>query len=104
VIRESLGNNTARLKSYGATAPATKPGQSTEECVEHGLGWLWRSVVDQLQADRETYGLWNLVVTGGDGPLLAGLMDSATILEPDLVFLGMDVAFASPDPESVSGH
>lgn len=102
LMRQSLGSKTARVQSGGGSAQGSAPGRSTQQCVDQGMEWLWSSVGERLQRDKETYGLRNLVCTGGDGARLADCMGSTVIREPDLVFLGMELVFAGGDSPGLS--
>jgi pantothenate kinase type III len=41
-----------------------------------------------------------IVVTGGDAEFMADLFGGVAVIEPDLVFMGMDLVFADTAPRS----
>ncbi len=95
MMLRSLRQDAARIGFDTRDAQAGEPGVSTTECVQHGLVWLWESMVARIQADCGRFGLERAIVTGGDAENLlnAGLLASH---DPWLVLAGL----AAVDQES----
>lgn len=88
MMLRSLKQDAARIGFEPLDATAGLPGNSTTECVQHGLVWLWQGLIRQLMADCERFGLEHVYCTGGDGQ---ALVDAGLIAEfdPDLVLAGL---------------
>ena len=95
LMSRALGANTARVRHGSANefGPA-QPGCSTADCVNHGIGWIWSSATERLRQEREEYGVSAIVLTGGDAGFMGSLLGPSAVVEPDLVFMGMDVVLA----------
>lgn len=93
MMLKSLRQSTARVVfEPGENLAATSPGQSTAECVFHGVNWLIQALARQL--DNDAGG--PVLVTGGDGALImkaladgVGGSRNAAYLCPDLVLDGL---------------
>lgn len=92
LMLDALSQKTARvLFQREQTLASVSPGQTTGECVLHGVNWLLRALAIEL--GRET--AVPVMVTGGDGPYLKkALSESAdpalpVQLSPDLVLDGL---------------
>ncbi|MBW4936553.1 type III pantothenate kinase [Marinobacter sp. F4206] len=90
MMLRSLKTDAARIGFDPDQVLDTGPGRSTGECVNHGLAWLSASMVDRIHKDAGTYGLNDIVVTGGDADRLLGLGLSATN-RPQLVLEGLEL-------------
>ncbi|MDF0751344.1 type III pantothenate kinase [Marinobacter sp. 71-i] len=88
MMLRSLRQDAARIGFDTRDARAGEPGASTTECVQHGLVWLWESMVARIQADCARFGLERTIVTGGDAEALNNAGLSATH-EPWLVLVGL---------------
>jgi type III pantothenate kinase len=95
MMLRSLQQDAARIGFEEVDAGGGQPGVSTTECVQHGVVWLWESLIQHLVADCREYGLERILCTGGDAGLLlsAGLPGEH---DPDLVIKGL----AAIDSES----
>lgn len=100
LMAQALGRNTARVRGGAGDFGSPVPGCSTPECVNHGIAWIWSSAAERLRHDQHNYGLNTIVVTGGDAEFMADLLGGAAVIEPDLVFRGMDLVFADTEPRS----
>jgi len=66
MMLRSLSSDAARIGFEPKPNLKTLPGLSTNECVNHGLAWLSAAFLDRVLADIQSYGLRDLVLTGGD--------------------------------------
>lgn len=73
MMLRSLKTDAARIGFDPDQVLDTRPGESTGECVNHGLAWLSAAMVDRIHGDARTHGLGHIVVTGGDADRLLGL-------------------------------
>ncbi len=78
MMLRSLSSDAARIGFEPEPNLETRPGLSTNECVNHGLAWLSAAFSDRVLADIQSYGLRDLVLTGGV-PILTGRI---TVQEP----------------------
>ncbi|MCM0614386.1 type III pantothenate kinase [Marinobacter sediminum] len=88
MMLRSLRSDAARIGFDPDQVLDTRPGVSTGECVNHGLAWLSGALVAQIHADAGTYGLPDILVTGGDADRLIGL-GLAGVHHPSLVLEGL---------------
>lgn len=88
MMLRSLKTDAARIGFDPEQVLDTSPGQSTGECVNHGLAWLSAAMVERVPADVSRYGLERVLVTGGDANRLVGLGLLAE-LRPHLVLEGL---------------
>lgn len=84
----SLQSDAARILFDPEQVLETAPGASTAECVNHGLAWLSAAMIERIREDVGSFGLQDILVTGGDAERLQGLGLSA-IHVPDLVLRGL---------------
>lgn len=97
MMLRSLRQDAARIGFADSHAGSLAPGQSTTECVHHGLHWLWQGLVSRLEADCESLGIARVLLTGGDAPELLALGLKAELC-PDLVFEGLAAIDAETHP------
>jgi len=99
MMLRSLRQDAARIGFDISDAQAGEPGASTTECVQHGLVWLWESMIARIHADCLRFGLQQTFVTGGDaeGLASAGL---AAIRDPWLVLKGLAAVDHESEKES----
>jgi len=88
MMLRSLKNDAARIGFDPDQVLETSPGQSTGECVNHGLAWLSAAMVERVQSDVKKFGLEHILVTGGDADRLLGLGLLAEF-RPQLVLDGL---------------
>ncbi len=84
----SLRTDAARILFDPEQVLETSPGTSTGECVNHGLAWLSAAMIERIREDVDTFGLQDILVTGGDAERLQGLGLNA-MHAPDLVLRGL---------------
>jgi len=88
MMLRSLSSDAARIDFEPELSLESRPGLSTNECVNHGLAWLSAAFSDRVLADIQSYGLRDLVLTGGDALRLQRLGLQGEI-EPELVLDGL---------------
>jgi len=88
MMLRSLSSDAARIGFEPEPNLKTRPGLSTNECVNHGLAWLNAAFLDRVLADIQNYGLRDLVLTGGDALRLQHIGLQGEI-EPELVLDGL---------------
>lgn len=91
LVRQSLNQETGRVRSGDDASLDTAPGQSTADCVTNGLAWSQASVVRSIFGDSRALSLSAVVLTGGDGATLYALAEQQCVFSPDLVLEGMDL-------------
>lgn len=84
----SLKTDAARIGFDPGQVLDRSPGQSTGECVNHGLAWLSAGMVTNIHDDVARFGLKDILITGGDAERLVGLGLRGT-MRPDLVLDGL---------------
>ena len=89
MMLRSLQLDAARIGFDSRDSGITSPGRDTGECVNHGLSWLFQSAIERIHSDTRTYGLPDIVVTGGDASRLLDL-GLAADYRPSLVLEGLD--------------
>ncbi|MCL6417800.1 type III pantothenate kinase [Aestuariirhabdus sp. Z084] len=89
MMRNALFHNTDRVKVSGNPLGDVAPGQSTIEAVDHGVLRLIKSLIVDLEHEVEGR---QLLITGGDGNVLARLMGCEEALAPHLVLEGIAIA------------
>ena len=92
LMAQSLGAGTSGVRPEAVVGAGSAPGTTTSECVHHGIAWLMQTLLAR-SADY-WHGRGTLIITGGDAAAAAAGVPSATVVEPDLVFLGMDAVMA----------
>lgn len=92
LMAQSLGAGTSGVRPEGVAGADTAPGITTSECVHHGIAWLMQALVAR-SADY-WLGRGTMILTGGDAVAAAAGMPADPVVEPDLVFLGMDAVMA----------
>lgn len=99
MMRRSLKVDAARIGFEHSDVLESRPGNSTGECVNHGLAWLSKGMVAQIHSDAASLGLDHVLVTGGDAQRLLRL---GLVAEhcPDLVFEGLFLAAVSGSDDS----
>ncbi|MFC4260046.1 type III pantothenate kinase [Marinobacter lacisalsi] len=92
MMTDSLRQGTARVLFDAGQAEGISPGQTTAECVFHGVNWLTRALAEQLGRDLAV----PVLITGGDGSLIKTALDNyqdsripLVALRPDLVLDGL---------------
>ena len=88
MMLRSLSSDAARIVFEPEPNLETRPGLSTNECVNHGLAWLSSAFCDRVDADRQRYDLNDTVLTGGDALRLQNI-GLQGYLEPELVLDGL---------------
>lgn len=93
MMRESLGYQTALVKTKSTeNIPSLSLANSTEQCVEAGI---YLSAVKLIEAvyERESKQVKQLkcFLTGGDAPIIEGLLSFKCVIMPELVLRGLAV-------------
>lgn len=98
MMLKGLRQDVARVGFDGESERSDSPGGSTNECVHHGIHWMWGGVVDRLNRESALGGYRSVVVTGGDAAdlLAAGLKGS---LVQDIVLAGLIAVDYEERPE-----
>lgn len=91
LMRESLIAGTEQVEFEDRIGEGNKFGVSTTECVQEGVSFVLRSVLETLKGRMSGEGVGRLIVTGGDGEYLASLVQGVEYC-PDLVFDGLALA------------
>ncbi len=91
----ALSEQTAQLPLVELKAPETPWGRDTAEAISGGIifgaAGVLREVVERY-ATKLT--IWpELIVTGGDGALVAGECDFVKAVVPDLLLMGIELAY-----------
>jgi len=81
MMRRSLKVDAARIGFEQSEQLDTRPGQSTGECVNHGLAWLTEALVQRIHHDAKAFGLSAIYLTGGDARRLQALGLEANVIE-----------------------
>lgn len=81
MMRRSLKVDAARIGFEQSEQLDTRPGQSTGECVNHGLAWLTEALVQRIHHDAKAFGLSAIYLTGGDARRLQALGLEANVVE-----------------------
>ena len=81
MMRRSLKVDAARIGFEQSEQLDTRPGQSTGECVNHGLAWLTEALVQGIHRDAKAFGLSAIYLTGGDARRLQALGLEANVVE-----------------------
>ncbi|MGC8122064.1 type III pantothenate kinase [Marinobacter sp. VGCF2001] len=89
MMRRSLKIDAARIGFEHSEAMTIAPGQSTAECVNHGLVWLTEAVVWRVRQDLELHRLNTLFLTGGDAGRINALGLNACVVD-GLVLEGLE--------------
>ncbi len=98
LMANALHDYTALLPRVDVSRPLPPvPGTTTPRAIEAGLYWSVIGGVQMLVARMTSaFGERPVVfLTGGDGPLLAPALDSATILWPQMILEGIRIAAES---------
>lgn len=88
MMLRSLSSDAARIGFDPEPNLDTRPGRSTNQCVNHGLAWLSAALSGRVKADIQNYGLSDTVLTGGDALRLQRIGLEGR-LEPELVLEGL---------------
>ena len=92
---DALQAHTARLPRVQVAAPASVFGRNTHDAIIAGVAFgavgALREVVERFATELHEWP--QLVVTGGDAPLVVGLADFIDAHLPDLVLMGVALAY-----------
>lgn len=92
LMAQSLGAGTSGVRPEAVAEAGSAPGVTTSECVHHGIAWLMQALVARSADYWQGHG--TMILTGGDATAAAAGMPADLVVEPDLVFLGMDAVMA----------
>jgi type III pantothenate kinase len=95
---ERLPRLAVDCEPFPAAADPPSTGTSTADCVRAGVLRGAAALVDGLvRGHQRLVGPCPVVVTGGLGPLLARLGETATAVDPDLTLRGIDLVCRAAD-------
>lgn len=66
-------------------------GVNTEECVDNGAHMMIRSTLNAVVKLAEEYGVYDIMLTGGDGLKAKEFLGGRGVYDQDLVFKGLDL-------------
>ncbi|XOZ33246.1 type III pantothenate kinase [Halomonadaceae bacterium KBTZ08] len=92
LMKASLGFGTSGVRPGPVDDDSTAPGITTSECVQHGIAWAMQALAHQSTVYWNNHG--KIILTGGDAPAMAVALGPEAVLEPELVFCGMDAVMA----------
>lgn len=92
---DALHEHTAQLPRISAQAPRGTYGKNTHDAIVNGVAYglmgALREIVERYATDL---GQWpQLVITGGNAPLIADLADFIDAVVPDLCLMGIALAY-----------
>ena len=90
-----LEEHTAQLPLVDLVPPETPWGRDTAEAISAGIVFgaagALREIIERYAAEL---GRWpELIVTGGDGPLMAKYCDFIRVVVPDLLLMGIELTY-----------
>jgi len=90
LMKQGLLSNTAEIQvDRSMSSFDLEPGRDTSAAVDHGINYLFLSLVEKVARDINTpMESYQLFVTGGDGQLFASLVEGAEYFS-DLVLDGL---------------
>lgn len=101
LMARSLHQHTARLPLVSPVLPDSLVGCSTADCIRNGIIWGCVSGIEGVvmkikrwliaQHNEETI---RVIATGGNAPLIAGLLDSSPVLDELAVLKGTSYLFS----------
>jgi type III pantothenate kinase len=91
----ALYREASRLAPVDLVPPPTPIGRSTEESIQAGVLFGYASLVEGMveRIGRELEGAPTVIATGGHAPLMAGLIEGVTVVDPDLTLKGLRLAY-----------
>lgn len=93
----ALHDRTAQLPHVDLAAPVTAFGRNTQDAIRAGIVYgavgALREVVERFATELRTWP--QLILTGGNAPLIASLADFADAVVPDLCLMGVALAHRS---------
>jgi type III pantothenate kinase len=101
LMAKALHEHTARLPLVGIERPATLIGRSTVDCIKNGIALgcvssiegLLVKIKTWLREERDEHNI-KVLATGGNAPLIAGMLDSSPVLEELAVLKGTCYLFS----------
>lgn len=79
------------LPRFDFSIPHIFPGSSSQDSLQWGLSQLFLDGVNSnLNRFDDQIGKYQLVVTGGDAGILSEVLNRELIVQPDLIFIGME--------------
>ncbi len=88
MMLKSLRNDAARIAFEEGEVSKAEPGINTAECVNQGLSWLSRAMIERVSKDVSELNLSQTLVTGGDAGRLFAL-GMKGVHHPSLVLDGL---------------
>ncbi len=95
LLRKSLRVETANVEFGSEQAGAeTRPGQSTSECVAHGINGMIKGMAGFVEEKCKETGCLEIVITGGDAIRYRRYFTMPVCLDSELVFTGLEIAYS----------
>lgn len=90
-FREILPRKAPELPGVEMEVPQVWPGKSTVNCLKWGQAGFYKMAIEGiLNKYEEEFGFFELNITGGDGTMIADMIERESKLRPFLVFEGME--------------
>jgi len=91
MLYDALQANTKDIGAQDVTMPGGLLGNGTRACVASGAAYLVAAAIDRLVTDiqKDMSRPVSVIMTGGQAPQLADIMNTAVQLEPGLVLEGL---------------
>lgn len=90
LMAQALHGHTAQLPRVEVNEPASFPGTSTEKAMRVGILNAVAGGIEKLLGQaRKGVEKCNLFLTGGDGPLLAAVLEGGPVLWPEMTLEGI---------------
>jgi type III pantothenate kinase len=91
MLRNVLLAGTSRVFVDGEVGIDCSLGDSTETCVANGVHAMLAATLAYVESLAVKHQISNIVITGGDAPLIIGLAKAKLEYQKDLVFQGLDI-------------
>jgi type III pantothenate kinase len=91
LLKHSLLSGTSNVIVSTDVEPHFRLGENTEECVDNGAHMMMRSTLLGLIELAASYGIHDVLLTGGDGLKAKTLLGDKYEYDEDLVFKGLGV-------------
>lgn len=93
LLASALARDTAQLPLVQDSASDVQPGNSTASCIASGVLMMAVGALDALCELARVRGIETVLITGGDGAMLARHAKFRMGCHPDLVFEGLEWVF-----------
>lgn len=96
LLAKALATGTAQLPLVQDAKVGLDPGVSTASCIASGVLLMAVAALDSLCSIAQAHGINSILVTGGDGVVLADHCRRSVGCHSDLVFEGLECVFGYP--------